>query len=194
MIFPAGTVEALGDEKGLTPIHLLLGEVNERMPAGFDYGNSPTHIEGINLKGKSLVHRTSAGTQGIINARNAAEVITGSFVNAGAICSYIRKQNPSHVSLVCMGYSAALPADEDTFCAELIRARLQNRDISYITMVEKLKTGSGKRLLDPLNEAHSPARDFTLCTRLDFFDFVLRVNNESDRPYLERINISRNDY
>jgi 2-phosphosulfolactate phosphatase len=189
-IFPVGTVEEALGMKRMNPDYLLLGEVNERMPSGFDYGNSPTHIEEVNLQGKSLVHRTSAGTQGIINARHAAEVITGSFVNAGAITSYIRKQNPSHVSLVCMGYSALVPADEDTFCAELIRARLQNRNISYKDMVEKLKSGSGKRLLDPLNETHSPARDFALCTRLDFFDFVLRVNNKSDQPYLERINIS----
>jgi 2-phosphosulfolactate phosphatase len=193
-IFPVGTVEEALQLKKNNPDYLLFGEVNERRPDGFDFGNSPAHIEHVNLQGKSIIHRTSAGTQGIVNALNAREIITGSFVNAGAITAYIRRQNPAHVSLVCMGYSALEPADEDSFCAELIRARLKNKKINYAKMVEKLRTGSGKRLLDPINAAHSPARDFELCTRLDLFNFVLRVNKGSDRLFLQRINISENDY
>jgi 2-phosphosulfolactate phosphatase len=193
-IFPVGTVDEAVRLKDRNPDYLLVGEVNERRPDGFDYGNSPAQIEHVNLLGKSLVHRTSAGTQGIVNAVHAKEVITGSFVNAGAITTYIRKHNPDHVSLVCMGYSAKEPADEDTYCAELIRARLRNMAFNYADIIEKLRTGSGKRLLDPANAAHSPARDFDLCTRLDLFNFVLRVNKESEQAFLQKINISENDY
>ena len=57
---------------------------------------------------------------------NADEVLTGSFVNAGAIVSYIKKKNPNKVSLVCMGYSTKHPIEEDTFCAEYIKNSLLN--------------------------------------------------------------------
>ena len=66
------------------------------------------------LKGKTIVHTTSSGTQGIANAKNADEIITGSFVNAGAIVKYIQQKQPKTVSLVCMGYACEYPTDEDT--------------------------------------------------------------------------------
>ena len=60
----------------------------------------------IDFSGKTVIHTTSAGTQGLVNAVQADEVITGSFVNAEAIVSYIRRQAPAMVSLVSMGTAA----------------------------------------------------------------------------------------
>ena len=39
-------------------------------------------------KNKIIVHTTSAGTQGIANAKNAKEILTGSLVNAKAVAKY----------------------------------------------------------------------------------------------------------
>ncbi len=71
------------------------------------------------------MHTTSSGTQGIVNATNADEIITGSFVNAAAIVRYISKKQPKIVSLVCMGYACEYPTDEDTLCAEYIKNELE---------------------------------------------------------------------
>lgn len=187
-IIPVGTVEEAFALKKKFPASLLVGEIQERMPEGFDYGNSPTQLEGINLSGRTLIHRTSAGTQGLVNAKSCDELITGSFVNAGAIVRYLQKQKPRQVSLVCMGYSTLEEADEDTFCAEWISERLAGRSPDFNRMVEKLRQGSGKRLLDPANQGHSPARDFDLCTDLNRFDFVLKAIPEGDYLSLYRIN------
>ena len=73
------------------PDYILAGERNEIMLEGFDYGNSPANIEHIDFTGKTVVHTTSAGTQGIANACYADEILTGSFVNALAISKYIKK-------------------------------------------------------------------------------------------------------
>ena len=51
------------------PDYILAGERNEIMLAGFDYGNSPAKIEHIDFTNKTIVHTTSAGTQGIANAQ-----------------------------------------------------------------------------------------------------------------------------
>jgi 2-phosphosulfolactate phosphatase len=186
-IIPVGSLEDALKIKQLHPEYILLGERQERKPEGFDFGNSPTHIEHIDFSGKILVHTTSAGTQGIVNAGMASEIITGSFVNAGAIIRYIQLQKPEVVSLVCMGYSALKPADEDSFCAEYIRSQLLGNQTDFPEMVQKLRVGSGKRLLDPINLAHSPSRDFDLCTDLNKFPFILKVFNEEGRMVLKPV-------
>ena len=63
---------------------ILIGERNGIILPGFDYGNSPSQIENIDFSGKTVIHTTSCGTQGIAGAINAKEIITGSLVNAKA--------------------------------------------------------------------------------------------------------------
>ena len=68
--------------KKANPAWILMGERDGRPPAGFDYGNSPANIEQVDFSHKTIVQTTSAGTQGLVNAVHADEIITGSFVNA----------------------------------------------------------------------------------------------------------------
>lgn len=42
---------------------VCMGEVRGRAPEGFDFGNSPFEISGIHFGGKTILQRTSAGTQ-----------------------------------------------------------------------------------------------------------------------------------
>ena len=162
------------------PEIILIGERNERIPGGFDYGNSPTQILGIDFTGKTIVHSTSAGTQGLVNAKKADEIITGSFVNAPAIVKYIKHRNPEMVSLVCMGYASLYPTEEDTFCAEYIRNGLIGVQMDMGLIVEEIKRTSGKRLFSPENQAHSPENDFYLCTDLGKFNFILKATEGTD--------------
>ena len=47
---------------------VLMGEVDGKRPEGFDYGNSPFEISGVDLTGKSLVQSTRAGTVGVADS------------------------------------------------------------------------------------------------------------------------------
>jgi len=105
LIYPVGDIQLAYDLKIKNPGYILVGERNEQKPEGFDFGNSPSQIITAELNGKVMVHTTSSGTQGIANAKNADEIITGSFVNAGAIIEYVKSKQPEVLSLVCMGYS-----------------------------------------------------------------------------------------
>ena len=69
---------------------ILVGERDERKIKGFDFGNSPTEIIKADLTGKTVIHTTTAGTNGLVNADKCRYVITGSFVNAAAVARYIR--------------------------------------------------------------------------------------------------------
>lgn len=157
------------------PDYILAGERNEVMLEGFDYGNSPANIEHIDFTGKTIVHTTSAGTQGIANASYADEILTGSFVNALAISKYIKKQNISMVSLVCMGKAALSPTEEDTYCAEYIKSLLLEQNYPLQQKLCSLRHLEGERFFNAQNQIQCPQRDFYLATTPNQFDFVLRA-------------------
>ena len=161
------------------PGYVLIGERYEAIVPGFDFGNHPSHIAPVDFTGKTAVLTTSAGTLGLVHAADRAdEVITGSFVNAGAIIRYIRERQPDVVSLVCMGYSADYEVEEDTFCAEYIKNALENRTSDFEEMVRIVRETSGRRFFDPATMHHSLPEDFEMCMRLDIFDFVLKATRE----------------
>jgi 2-phosphosulfolactate phosphatase len=188
-VYPVGLIEDAFFLQKKFPGALLVGERNEQKPDGFDFGNSPSHLLEADIKGKIMVHTTSSGTQGIVNARKADEIITGSFVNAGAIVRYIRKSNPLNVSLVCMGYACQYPTDEDTFCAEYIRNELLGLPSHWENMLEVIRYGTGARFFEPESQMWAPYTDYDLCLRRNIFDFVLKAEKENGNFVLKKIDI-----
>ena len=188
-IYPVGDIDLAFQFKKLHPDYLLVGERNEIKPPGFDFGNSPTHIISGTITAKNMIHTTSSGTQGIVNAKRADEIITGSFVNAGAICRYIKTQNPETVSLVCMGYACEYPTDEDTLCANYIKNEIAGIENNFDEIVQQIKYGDGARFFDPQKQSWSPENDFHLCLSLNRFDFILKVEREDELNYLRKIEI-----
>ena len=91
-IIPVGDMKLAYDYKEKDNNCILVGERHGKILPGFDYGNSPTQILDIDFSGKTILHTTSAGTQGIANAKDSDEVITGSLVNAKAIAQYIKQK------------------------------------------------------------------------------------------------------
>jgi 2-phosphosulfolactate phosphatase len=159
---------------------VLAGERREKKIEGFDLGNSPTEIIKADLKGKTVIHTTSAGTQGLINASNAEMVITGSLVNASAVANFIKYHNPEHVSLVAMGFRANESAAEDLLCAEHIASLIRGEGPVSEERIQGLKETSGKRFFNPENLEFSPPTDFFLCTMVDRFNFVLKATRRHD--------------
>jgi 2-phosphosulfolactate phosphatase len=92
---------------------IIVGEQDEKKPDGFDMGNSPTEIMTGNIEGKTMIHCTTAGTNGILCATGASEILGAGLVNAGATAAYINMVNPPKVTLVAMGYRATEQAEED---------------------------------------------------------------------------------
>ena len=179
-ILPVADSEAARALKAAHPGWILAGERHGFRLPGFDLGNSPTPAEGLDLRGKTIVHTTSAGTQGMENATGASELLTGSLVNAAAIARYIRARNPETVSLVCMGIEMKEIAPEDLLCAEYIRSLLDGTPLPVRERAAALRFTSGARFFLPEQQADCPSRDFDLCTDVDRFGFVLRVERGPD--------------
>lgn len=174
-IITTARVEEAFRLKDKYPGSILAGERKERKPEGFDLGNSPTDILRTDMKGKTLIHTTSAGTQGLANAVNASIILTGSLVNATAVANYIMKINPDHVSLVAMGFRANESSAEDLLCARHIASVIEGKKPVPVSAIDDLRNTSGKRFFVPENIEFAPPTDFFLCTMLDRFNFVLKA-------------------
>ncbi|HUO96448.1 MAG TPA: 2-phosphosulfolactate phosphatase [Steroidobacteraceae bacterium] len=173
------------------PDWLLAGERGGRDLPGFHFGNSPTRIAAAALGGRTLVHTTHAGTQGLTQAEAADEVLTGSLVNAAAIVRYLKRRAPAVVSIVRMGHEARTRCVEDDLCAELLGARLAGERYDTSGIGARLRASpAAAKFFDPA-ATWAPEGDFALCAALDRFDFVLRLgtaDHEGVRA-LERVEV-----
>ena len=156
------------------PDALVMGEVDGRRVAGFDFGNSTSAIARADLRGRRLIQRTSAGTQGVVAAEGADEIVLGSFVCAAAIVRHVRARQPAVLSLVAMGVGATRPAPEDEACADLLEARLRGEPIDEPGLLARLESGDAGHRFEEDSEDF-PRADVAHCLRLDVFDFVLTV-------------------
>jgi len=183
-IYPIGALETAYAMKREMPDALLFGERGGARAEGCDFGNSPAQAAGADLAGKVILHTTSAGTQGIVNAVGATERVTASLVNADAVVRYIRLKRPEKVSIVAMGKAGVTSAGEDLLCAEYIRACLLGDPFDLQKAADALRETAGAHFFDPARQAIYPAEDFFLCTRCNRFPFVLQVlENEKHRLY-----------
>jgi len=173
LISTAEEAFALRDQYG----YLLEGENNGVKIEGFDFGNSPTELLRTppeRLRGKTVVLRTSAGTQGVVAAIKQSErVILGSFVMAKSIAAYVRQQNPETVSIVAMGQRLLETAPEDEACAAYLEHLLADKPYNHFeTLWSCMNTPYIQRCLHK-DVAYLPPEDILLCLQRDVFDFVL---------------------
>ena len=152
--------------KAADPALFLTGEIGGRPIAGFDVGNSPSRIDGLDLSGRRVVQRTSAGTQGVVAAAAASEIVLGSLVMAAATVRYLRDRD--EISLVAMGTHGGDDHGEDEICAAYLEQQLARAAPSPPTI--------------PLEVSGwpdwFPRRDAELALEVDRFAFALPVTRE----------------
>ena len=175
LVRPVGSIEEARALSEAISGSVLIGERKGIRIDGFDFGNSPSQVAAAKekIEGRVVIHTTSAGTQGIVNASGATEILTGSLVNARAVAEYIKRyaeaDSPlarketsdtlfghmgsveTEVSLVAMGLGAEKRAEEDELCAEYIKAYVEGKEIppSFEERRRNLRNFDGKRFFDP---------------------------------------------
>ena len=190
LIRPVGTIEEAFNFKKANPDYLLIGERKGKKCEGFDFGNSPSETAKHDLRGKTVIHTTSAGTQGIVNAKGADEIITGSLVNAKAIARYIAQKQPAEVSLVCMWNGGVAPAKEDELCAEYIASILRGEELPDMDRrVKRLQYDGGAHFFDSNNQDVFPEPDFSMCIEYNKFDFILKIEKDEKAFYSRKMNV-----
>ena len=185
-IRPVGSIDEAFALNQHIPGSILIGERQGKKCDGFDFGNSPSTVDPAVVIDKVAIHTTSAGTQGIVNATGADEIITGSLVNAKAIAAYIMKKQPKEVSLVCMGTAGLRSNPEDELCAEYIKSLLEGCPLPDIQQrVQALQHNGGEHFFDPEKQDVFPEEDFWCCIQYDRFPFVIHVEKD-EQGYITR--------
>ena len=180
-IVMVGSVEEALSLRDSGRAQACMGEVGGRAPPGFDFGNSPFEILRVDFRGKTIVQRTGAGTQGILAARGADYLYAASLVTVSATAKALRSHGTERVSLVAMGNNAATRTDEDELCALHLRNILEGRPGNAEAVRQMILAGGEiKRFQDPLDPHHP--RDLDIALDIDRFDFAIRVEMENDRP------------
>ncbi|MGL6222271.1 MAG: 2-phosphosulfolactate phosphatase [Steroidobacteraceae bacterium] len=191
-ILPVGAIEDALTLRTVMPDAVLVGERHARRLPGFDAGNSPTEILAVGVKGRPVVHTTHAGTQGLVNATGADEVLAASLVNVSALVRYVRSRNPRHVTIVRMGHEARERCAEDDLCAEALVALFDGGTPPTTEQArDRLRDApAAVKFFDPAAD-WAPRTDFDYCTEVDRFDFVLRLRTGADgRRELERVDVT----
>lgn len=187
-IRPVGTIEDAFYLKETIADSVLIGERGGKKCAGFDYGNSPSCISAEHVTGRTIIHTTSAGTQGIVNAKGASEIITGSLVNAKAVAEYIMDRQPKEVSLVCMGNAGVALAAEDELCAEYIKSILDGNELQDIKQqAANLQNHGGEHFFSETRQDIYPEKDFWMCIEYNRFPFVIRIEKDDTGFVTRRI-------
>ena len=161
---------------------ICMGEVQGRAPDGFDLGNSPFEVSGVDFGGQTIIQRTSAGTQGIVTASGAEWLYAASLVTAEATVRALLSGPPDQISLVAMGDNGIKRTDEDELCAIHLRNRLEGR-LSDADAIRRLVLAGGEveRIRDPTRPYLHP-EDVNIALDIDRYDFAVRVEFENGRP------------
>ena len=161
---------------------VCMGEVRGRAPAGFDFGNSPFEVSGVDFRGKTIIQRTSAGTQGIVAANGAERLYAASLVTATATARALALCGTGRIALVAMGDNGIKRTDEDEICALHLRNLLEGRPGDSEAVRRLILAGSEiARFHDP-SRPHLHSEDIEIALDIDRYDFAIRVLTESGRP------------
>jgi 2-phosphosulfolactate phosphatase len=179
-IFLVGTVAEALAFKAREPDVLVMGEDGGRRQPGFDLSNSPVEASRAELFGRTLVQRTSAGTQGVLAARHATRQWCASLVCASATARAVLASGLGVPSYVITGRvfehgTLVHDGEEDEVAARYIeRARLGLTLDPAQAAREVLESSAAHRTL-ALGVEHVDPQDIVYATAVDAFGFAMEV-------------------
>jgi 2-phosphosulfolactate phosphatase len=174
------TVEEAFALRKREPQALLAGEVGGFLIPGFDINNSPSRVQATDVRGKLLIQRTGAGTQGAVGAMYASHLLICSLVNAHATANYARQLAQETGDPITL-----LPTErpeppynwvgEDSVCADYLEALIQEQENATGQLNENLARleAAGRFESFQQGDPDIPFKDIALITDIDRFRFVM---------------------
>lgn len=159
---------------------ICVGEVDGKMPAGFDFGNSPHELSGADIAGQTLIQSTRAGTVGVTSVTGAEAIFTAALINARATADAIRAMKPARVTLVAMGYQGRFRTDEDEQCALYLRALLEGRQPDREAVRSLVLTGNETAKFRDPSMPYLHWEDVEHALRVDEAPVAIRVQREGE--------------
>jgi len=176
-------------KRSTLPDALLAGEhKGEKIPS-FDLGNSPVEAMTAAVLGRTVVHRTSAGTQGLVRTIGSRVVFAASFVNATATAQALAAFQPDTVTYIVTGASLGRDGDEDLAAAELIAATFDARTpIDPAAYLARVPTSDAGQVFAEERYPWATRQDLALAMEHDRFAEALMARHV---PELDAVAVDR---
>ncbi len=168
--------------------YLAAAERDGKTPEGFDFDNSPFSYMVEKVHGSTICVTTTNGTLAITKSKSAVKVMIGSFLNLGALATYLRDQQYD-VLILCAGWKGK-PNLEDTLFAGALVERLNDEfmvEEDAALMAQRLYAlGKDDLLACVASSSHVKRlqrlgiqKDIAYCMQHDLYDVlpVLRGNS-----------------
>ncbi|MCW3462556.1 2-phosphosulfolactate phosphatase [Chitinophaga nivalis] len=98
---------------------ITAGERDGKVAEGLVHGNSPFEYPRDFIENKTLVLTTTNGTKLLHMAKDAIQIITGSFPNISAVCDYLIAQN-KNVILGCAAWKDRVNMEDTLFAGAVV--------------------------------------------------------------------------
>ncbi|MGW6717794.1 2-phosphosulfolactate phosphatase [Streptomyces sp. NPDC054995] len=152
---------------------------------GFDAVNSPGLLRSVDLGGRTVVQKTTAGTVGALAVKEASLVLCAGFVVAEATARLLRQRGCDAVTFVVTGEEGH--AEEDLACAQYIAGRATGSGADAGAFVRRAaESRAAAELTEGVRQGAHPD-DVALCLELDRFPFAMVAAQEDSlmvlRPY-----------
>jgi 2-phosphosulfolactate phosphatase len=162
------TVDEARALAAVTPGAIISAEVDTLPVAGIAISNSPTQIVEADVRGHTIVQRTSAGTQAMRAVEGAEAMYAASLVVARATAQACLLRTPGTVTLVASG-----DFPEDQACARYIAALMRGEDEDVSRLLEPLMSSERYRRFAQGDRPGFPKTDLDLALVADRFDFAM---------------------
>lgn len=176
-IYLVSTVEEAFELREKYPEILLMGEVNGYPVKGFDLPNSPAAIAPLDLQGKCLVLRTTAGTQGVVRAAHATHLYVASLCNAKSTASSVNALNPDAVTFVNSGIRAKGGGEEDVACSDYIASLLHQNALSLSEIKRRVLESKAAAKFSATDNSDFSKADLEHALQFNRFSFAMKVEN-----------------
>ncbi|MFJ3234033.1 2-phosphosulfolactate phosphatase [Streptomyces sp. NPDC086787] len=159
--------------------------------AGFDTVNAPGLIRSLDLTGRTVVQKTTAGTVGALAVASTPLVLCASFVVAGATARFLKTEGGSGpVTFVVTGDAGR--AAEDLACAEYIERRLVGDDVGVAPYLHRARTSrAAADLADGVRRGYPGVHpdDVDLCLEVDTFSYAMVARQEDSLTVLRPVTV-----
>lgn len=163
--------ESLDEALALKARHPDWMALKDGPPApGFDMVNSPGMLRSVDLHGRTVVQKTTAGTVGALAVKEASLVLCASFAVAEATAQVLRTRESS-VTFVVTGEDGQ--ADEDLACAQYIARRATEAGTDAAEFLRRAgESRAAAELAEGVRQGVHPD-DVALCLEVDRFPFAM---------------------
>ena len=157
---------------------LCIGEVGGVRPDGFDFGNSPYELSLADVRGRTLIQSTRAGTVGVSLAHRADRIYAGSLAIASATARAVLNGQPPLVTIVAMGWEGRTRTDEDEQCALYLKNVLEGRVPDREAVAALVRAGEHSQKFDDPGQPQFHLMDREIALAVDSIDLAIRVDRE----------------